>query len=258
MNRADELSRFEAGERFENASVPVRGSELEVTVENGPDGCSVVPVSVPHARRLDLVHSETDLLMAQLTEDPEMTGFTVPGVGMVETGKSRIQSAIARNQNREQLIWFRIDSQNMTAAMGDRIVVRRDLLESEYICRECRGKGHTDQICGACDGKQQRDGVLCTHCRVLGFENEKPRPSGFRKCEACQGSGWRNGIIIPEVAQGKPVTGVIVSLGPETKWLKLGDRVMHSAYAGNTVHTRQETYTYMRELEVISLLRDMK
>lgn len=257
MNRSDELSRFEAGERFENTSVPVQGSELEVTVEHGPDGCVVVPISVPAPRRLDLVHSETDLLMAQLTEDPEMTGFTVPGVGLVETGKSRIQQAISRNQNREQLIWFGVDAHNMTAAMGDRIVVRRDLLESEYICRSCKGKGYTEETCPLCEGAQQKDGLACKNCKAIGFEFEKPRPTGFTRCLSCHGSGWRNGIVVPEVAQGKPVTGVVVSLGPATQFLKLGDRVLHSQFAGHTLNMKSETYTFMRETEVISLLRDL-
>ena len=50
---------------------------------------------------------------------------------------------------------------------------------------------------------------------------------------------------------------MVVSIGPDTKLLKLGDRVLHSKYAGHTLEMKNETYTYMREHEVISLLREL-
>jgi len=260
-NRATEQGQFEEGADFKGINVstlPASGPVLEVEIKRSGDGFELKqerPSNI--GRSLELRHSDADLLAAQLLEDPETTAFSIPNVGKIETSPSRISQAISRNQNREQLIWFGIDSTNLSAALGDRIIVRRDLLESEYICRTCKGKGHSDEVCIQCEGKQQREGQLCKSCLVLGFEAEKPHPSGFVKCSACQGAGWRNGIIIPEVAQGKPVTGVVVSLGPETRLLKLGDRVLHSKYAGHTLEMKQETYTYMRECEVISLLRDL-
>ena len=262
MNRADEMARLEKGLAVPLDSInvtrfPESGPVLDVNLE--PEGADVKITPVRHSvpRRLDLVHSADDLLAAQISEDPEMTSFTVPGVGPVTTGKSRIQTAITRNQNREQLIWFGIDSANLTAALGDRIVVRRDTLESEHVCKDCKGKGHTEVVCSLCEGRQAKEGLPCKNCVALGFESEKPRPTGFNRCVSCAGSGWKNGIVIPEVAQSKPVTGVVVSLGPATQLLKLGDRVLHSRFAGHTLEMRSEFYTFMREHEVISLLRDL-
>jgi hypothetical protein len=157
-------------------------------------------------------------------------------------------------------VWFGIDSNNLSAALGDRIIVRRDVLESEYACRTCHGKGHSDQICPLCDGKAFKHGVNCHECLAMSFPgdtNAERQPSGFKQCPDCRGFGWRNGIVIPEIAQGIPVTGTVVSIGPETKLCKLGDRVLHSAFAGHTLKMKRETYTYMREAEVISLLRDL-
>lgn len=267
-NRASEQGEFESGKDFSGINVstlPESAPPLEVNADFDTQELVLTKKKREEAagaywggRHLELRHSEHDLLASQLLEDPETTSFSIPNVGPVETSKSRISTALSRNQNREQLIWFGIDSSNVSAALGDRIIVRRDLLESEYICRTCKGKGHTDEPCKHCDGKQQRDGVTCKSCLVLGFEAEKPHPSGFTKCLDCSGAGWKNGIIIPEVAQGKPVTGVVVSLGPDTKLLKLGDRVLHSKYAGHTLEMKAETYTFMREAEVISLLRDLQ
>jgi co-chaperonin GroES (HSP10) len=216
----------------------------------------LIPTVQRESRRLDLRHSETDLLTAQLTEDPSITStaFMVPNLGIVQTSGVRMSEVSAR---RESLVWFGLDKHNLTAALGDKICVRQDFMESEYSCADCRGKGHTDEICPLCEGKQQKEGVQCKNCLALGFGQEKPYPAGFVKCSACFGSGWRNGIIIPEKYQGAPVTGVVVSVGPACQWLKLGDRVLHSKFAGHTLTMKQETYTYMREHEVISLLRDM-
>jgi co-chaperonin GroES (HSP10) len=260
-NRATEQGEFEGGADFEgiNASgLPMSADPLNVKLEWDTDGKAIQLTperQKQYSRSLAVRHSDTDMMASQILDDPEMTDFSIPNVGKIQTSRSRVATAITRNQNREQLIWFGIDSQNMSAALGDRIIVRRDLTESEYICRDCRGKGHTDETCGMCEGHQQRDGIPCKHCQVLGFEGEKPHPSGYKLCPVCRGAGWRNGIIIPEVAQGKPVTGVVVSLGPQTTLLKLGDRVLHSKYSGHTLEMKSETYTYMRETEVISLLR---
>lgn len=260
-NRASEQGQYEQGKDFEGintSTLPVPGPVLEVKVRrHGGDLVMERESTSKVGRALELRHSETDLLASQLTEDPEMTGFQVPNVGAIETTPGRLQKALSRNQNREQLIWFGIDSSNLSAALGDRIIVRRDTLESEYICRTCRGKGYGDEVCKLCDGKQQKDGQLCKQCMVLGFEAEKPHPSGFTRCVTCSGAGWRNGVIVPEVAQGKPVTGVVVSIGPQASLLKLGDRVLHSKYSGHTLEMKSETYTFMREAEVISLLRDL-
>jgi co-chaperonin GroES (HSP10) len=259
-NRASEVGEFEAGSDFggvNTSGLPEPGPTLDVDFKREDEDIVLTQKIAAHNRSLELRHSENDLLAAQLLEDPAMTSFTIPKVGPVEAHPSRMAKAMTRNANREQLIWFGIDSNNLSAALGDRIIVRRDALESEYVCRACRGKGHTDETCRLCDGKQQKDGMLCKSCLVLGFEAEKPHPSGFTKCGTCQGAGWRNGIIIPEVAQGKPVTGVVVSLGPATTLLKLGDRVLHSKFAGHTLEMKSEQYTFMRECEVISLLRDL-
>jgi len=262
MNRADELGMVEGGKDLgviNNGELPESGPLVDVEVQAGSAGTMIIPIRGEQTvrRSLELREKPDSLLMAQMVEDPSTTAFQVPGVGTVQTSGSRLQRAITRNQNREELVWFGIDSHNLSAALGDRIIVRRDTLESEYVCRECKGKGHTDEPCKRCEGTQRVGGVECSECRVIGFEQENPHPCGFVRCGACFGSGWRNGIVIPEVAKGKPVTGVVVSLGPDTKLLKLGDRVLHSQYSGHTLEMKAETYTYMRESEVISLLRDM-
>lgn len=258
-NRATELGEMDGQvEDVNRSGLPEAGPVVEVNVRSTGGGLELMPKNAPARRPVELRESEDTLLASQLTEDPEMTQFMVPNVGKIEVSPRRLPTAATRNQNREMLVWFGIDKANLSAAMGDRIIVRRDLMESEYICAECRGRGYGEEVCGLCEGRQQKDGVPCRQCVVMGFDRETRHPSGFRICSHCAGSGWRNGIVIPESAQGVPVTGTVVSIGPGCQWLKLGDRVLHSKFAGHTLDRRGETYTYMREHEVISLLKEAK
>src|ERR1700733_6935385 len=131
-NRATEQGEFEQGKDFQGIGVsrlPEPGPVLDVEVKmDGSDLLLSIERSRPKARSLELRHSDTDMLAAQLLDDPEMTSFQIRNVGAGEAAPFWLSKAIARNQNREQLIWFGIDSANMSAALGDRIIVRRDAL----------------------------------------------------------------------------------------------------------------------------------
>src|SRR5262249_47811095 len=148
---------------------------------------------------------------------------------------------------RGQLVYYAIRPHTAAAMFGDRILVKRDTMESAYSCRHCRGKGHTEEICPTCKGETQENigGALhpCRSCQVLGYDRENMVPRGFVKCEPCLGSGWAGGIVKPEVAQSAPVCGIVVSVGPDCVNLQLGDRVLHSRYAGHGTDTPEgETY----------------
>ncbi len=98
--------------------------------------------------------------------------------------------------------------------------------------------------------------VPCRGCKVLGFGMEVPHSSGFKKCDRCGGSGWKGGVIVPEQAQQEAVTGIVVSIGPDCKLMKIGDRVLHSKYAGHTLKIGENNQIVtMRESEVLKILR---
>lgn len=265
MNRATELGQFEKGEDFSPTTVPTLGETLEVDARETPSGLELTPSNQPEqsGRSMELRHTEMDLLMAQLTETPQPE-YMLPNVGKIVTSPSRMAKIQSRNRNREELVWYGIRPKFQMAALdvpqgsNGRVVIRQDTTESEYSCTECHGKGHTDVECPACRGTSKRSGIDCNACQVLGYGFDNKHPSGRTPCSACRGSGWRAGIVIPEVAQGEPVAGIIVSLSPGTHTVKLGDRVLYTKYAGIGLNTPEhQTIRSMRESEIIALIREI-
>lgn len=140
---------------------------------------------------------------------------------------------------------FRI-GQTGFEALGERVLVLVDPFRSGYECTECDGKQKV-QCTDCTDGKSRLNPeVLCKSCRGTMSVD----------CPACQGKGVEHGgIILPDVSQNPPRTGVIVSVGDyvgrgvqhlfgsmpiETfgerkNPLKRGDRVLFGTYAGHDV-----------------------
>ena len=269
-NTADELAQLDHGVDFEQinrSEISPSGEQLEVNVHADGNDIELKPVK-NHTlqvvgRGFDLQHTHADLLMAQLTEEPQQSEYMVPSAGKVLASPSRLSRALSRNANREELIWYEIRPGMQCAALDlpqnatGRVIVRQDTLEGEYSCRSCRGNGYSEEVCEVCRGEQKRDGSDCRGCVVLGYDREQKWSCGHKTCDSCRGTGWRGGIIIPEVAQGKPCSGIVVSLGPNTSVAKLGDRVLYSKYAGHALTTPEgETFTTMRESEILQLIRE--
>lgn len=73
----------------------------------------------------------------------------------------------------------------------------------------------------------------------------------------------KGGILLPDSAQEKPKEGVIVAVGPgkidehgnkETMQLKVGDRVLFSAYSGTEVKGGDDELLIMAEDDVLGVL----
>lgn len=73
----------------------------------------------------------------------------------------------------------------------------------------------------------------------------------------------KGGILLPDSAQEKPKEGVVVAVGPgkideqgnkEPMQLKVGDKVLFSAYAGTEVKNDGEEMLILSEDEVLGVL----
>lgn len=74
----------------------------------------------------------------------------------------------------------------------------------------------------------------------------------------------KGGIILPETAKEKPRRGTIVSVGEgkltdkgarAPMFLKAGDEVIFTSYAGSEVKIDNEEYLIMAESEVLAVIR---
>lgn len=255
-NRAEETAEFENGADFTAINMsagPLSVEPIEAQVEVSGRDLTIIPTRITPsmARGVgELRESAKDILAAQLFEDPEsMTPYT----------QEKIEKA---KSSRGSLIFYAIRPNVGAACAGDRVLIKRDTLESTYSCTYCHGKGHSEEICPTCKGEavEKTNGIAspCRSCKVLGYDREEPYCSGRTPCEYCRASGWKGGIVIPDAAKSEPFLGIIVSVGPQTKDSCIGDRVIFSKYAGHT-HTTPEgdSFTIMHEHEWLMLLKDL-
>jgi len=122
-------------------------------------------------------------------------------------------------------------------AKGERVAVRQDEHKSGYECLRCmdrdkrtmEGKDVSVITCEECKGEGTRPKagnanltVKCSDCDGR----------GYLPCPDCKGTGTSTGIVLPDSSKSDAMTGIIVSIGPDVKAYKLGDRVMFPSYAG--------------------------
>jgi co-chaperonin GroES (HSP10) len=114
------------------------------------------------------------------------------------------------------------------SGFGDRVLIQEDDFVSGYECPDCGGSG------------KSKLNVAIT-------------------CKSCGGTGvYKGGLIIPDESQRKPTTGTIVSTGPECKFLKVGEAVLYSSYAGHTIDLsragQKVVLRILHETEVLCLI----
>jgi co-chaperonin GroES (HSP10) len=278
-NQATEQGAFDAGadpSQINVSGIPHSRPHVEVDAEyvdgdiNIYPKCSNLDIRAPESfyRGLgDLQEGPMDIMNAQLLDEPNEVGLEIRRVNGVEIeARPERFMEISLRSPRESLVWYGYSPDGLSAVLGDRVDVLKDVLESAYSCKSCKGKGHDPEVmCVLCKGAKyeiakDNTKVPCRGCKVLGFGMEQVHSSGFMKCALCQsnnvGTGWRAGIVIPEQAQQEAITGIVVSVGPECRLLKIGDRVVHSKYAGHTLKMSEDnSIVTMRESEVLKILR---
>jgi co-chaperonin GroES (HSP10) len=107
-------------------------------------------------------------------------------------------------------------------AFGDRILVIEDEFRSGYECKTCSGAGKLK--CPYCGGSGASK--LVPHARCGKCEG-----TSWLTCSDCNGKGGT--LVVPEIAQRRPTTGEIVSVGANVQHLKVGDSVMYGSFTGH-------------------------
>lgn len=66
------------------------------------------------------------------------------------------------------------------------------------------------------------------------------------------------GIVLPDQAVEKPQQGVVLSVGTETKHVKVNDRVMFSKYVGTDIDTGAGTVLVLHEADVLAIVSEVE
>jgi co-chaperonin GroES (HSP10) len=148
--------------------------------------------------------------------------------------------------------------------LGDKIIVMYDHYKSGFECKECGGIGKvTEAITCECEqkgtpGLKDRFGNPCPSCDG-NFESKRKELT--QACPACRGKGSL--LVIPEIAKSIPTTGVVVSLGEDTKFsrgdihakIQIGTRVIFSQHVGTMIPFKGNIkFKVMREHEPLAIL----
>lgn len=134
-------------------------------------------------------------------------------------------------------------------ALADRLLIEEDQFKSGYECITCGGRGKLK--CSDCQGSGERsiEGGPTKKCSACS--------EGTVVCHSCKGKGGL--IVTPETAERRPTSGTVVSVGPDCKYVKVGDSVLFSNFAGYLVElNRAGSKVALRILHETELLAGME
>ena len=67
-----------------------------------------------------------------------------------------------------------------------------------------------------------------------------------------------SGLILPDSAKEKPLTGTVVAAGNGTKdnpiTVKIGDKVLYGKFAGTEFEFEGKDYLFMRESDIVAII----
>jgi hypothetical protein len=106
-------------------------------------------------------------------------------------------------------------------AWNDRLIMLEDPFVSGYECEKCDATGVVP--CDSCGGTGTSAVVKDAKCTKCHGEKRLV-------CDECKGKG--EFIVIPEVAQRRPTTGVVMSIGRDVKEIEVHQSVMYHDFVG--------------------------
>ncbi|MDB5164991.1 MAG: hypothetical protein JWL89_617 [Candidatus Saccharibacteria bacterium] len=64
-----------------------------------------------------------------------------------------------------------------------------------------------------------------------------------------------SGLYLPDNAQEKPKTAVVVAVGKDAKQIKVGDRIVYKSYTNTDVKVGNEDYILVKEEDVLATVK---
>ncbi len=64
-----------------------------------------------------------------------------------------------------------------------------------------------------------------------------------------------SGLYLPENAQEKPKTALVVAAGPNAKQVKVGDRIVYKSYSTTEVKVDSQEYILVKEEDILARVK---
>ena len=112
-------------------------------------------------------------------------------------------------------------------AIEDKILILIDKFKSGFECKDCNETG--SYVACECVRETGTQGVK-KNGKTCAFREACSRQMIGTTCNTCNGTG--STLVMPENARAIPTSGVIVSVGPDCKSRKIGERVLFGAHTG--------------------------
>lgn len=154
--------------------------------------------------------------------------------------------------------WLVAPERTTTTTEFDEPGVHNSLLGQNLPPGECRGKTpNLDRADGRLYITGDSEYTITTNIHVQ-EEKMKVKPIGDRvllSTEAVE-EKTKSGLFIPQTAQEKTQTGVVVAVGDDKDVItvKKGDRVMYDKYAGTTVEIDGKEHLIIKMADVIATI----
>lgn len=168
----------------------------------------------------------------------------------------------ASGKVKEEQIWVTTKDGIGFKPFGRRIIVKEDEYRTGFECPSCKGTCTTDAVCTfGCKGTGT---VEIDHAESEEFPNNITietcrgcRGKGKLPCLECNGLGVKQGgIIIPQDAERRPMTGTIMSCGDGCKIAKVGMHVAYTQFTGQMFsYKHSPVFKVMEEDEMMVEIR---
>lgn len=146
---------------------------------------------------------------------------------------------------------------------GSRVLLKEDEFKTGLECKTCEGSGHSDETCPVCNGTkfeqaENADGIIeAFMCRACSVGQRGARKCyGYKLCKDCQGKTAL--IIIPEEAERRPTSGIVIAVGNKCEHFNVGDHLLYSNYVGQAFNFEGVSLRIMHEADVYCKIKQLK
>lgn len=169
----------------------------------------------------------------------------------------------------EEQQWGIILERHAIKPFLDRVIVLKDPEESKLNCSKCKGVGHLGVKCSECGGNGRFRGKDTTddRCTTCYFCTDKSYSGnlaawvdlrGHEPCDLCGGKKTSSIARPDDQKDKKTLTGKVIAVGEDTKFVKQNMRVMFTNYTGVDFLIDGVKLMYCSEKDLVGQYKQLK